>query len=283
MTISAEVLADSIHDLTRSRLTTMKIRYPRFVHAEVMTHKMLAKNSASSRAIPSKRMRANIRKDPAMPLSWGGAQAGMQQGADLTSVKGFLARLLWLGCMHVALFVSWALDALGTHKALANRVTEPFSHIMVIITGTDRAFANFYALRRHEMAEPTIHALADEMARVHRASVPRHLYVGEWHLPLVPEGERGGLDVVKRSVARVARTSYDKPDGTLSTLAEDIALHERLVGSQPMHASPAEHQACVGGNVDPGLAGCLGPGTGWVQYRKTLSGECVTNLNEVIQ
>jgi hypothetical protein len=69
--------------------------------------------------------------------------------------------------------------------------------------------------------------------------------------------------------------------------AEDaVRLYDKLLDAQPIHASPAEHQAKVdaideGWPVEdalnpkawayPELSGNLGPG--WVQYRKTLPGE----------
>lgn len=303
MTVSAEILADSRHP-NGSRLTTMRLRYPRFVHSEVMTHRAFARNASSSRAIPSKRMRADIRKDPALPLTFGENRPGMQQGADLPRLRALLARALWLGCMHVALAVSAALDALGCHKQIVNRVVEPWSHITVILTGNDRAFANFYALRRHKDAEPTIHALADAMAAAQRASYPTLLRIGDWHIPLVGDmcgrlalneeidlGDavdlaRGQVpnafapQLCKHSVARCARVSYNKPDtGKPPTYTEDLQLYERLVGSAPMHASPAEHQARA--SDVGGLGGCLGDD--WVQYRKLLKGEVFEDLEEALR
>ena len=50
--------------------------------------------------------------------------------------------------------------------------------------------------------------------------------------------------LIKISVARCARVSYTSFEtGRRSTLEEDLALYDRLVGAQPLHASPAEHQA----------------------------------------
>lgn len=217
-----------------------------------------------------------------MPLVWGENRPGMQAGAPISRGREFLGRFLWRALGHLALFVSALLDRLGVHKQIVNRVTEPWSHITAIVTGTDAAFANFYALRRHPAAEPTIHALADAMAAAHRASHPRELRGGQWHLPFVSDAEHAGLltdtDALVHSVARVARVSYDKPDGKIASFEEDRALCKRLLESVPMHASPAEHQACAT-DYPPsarGLAGCFGDSSGWIQYRKTLQGECST-------
>ncbi len=53
--ITAKVIADSVSP-EGIRMTTMEIEYPRFILAELNTHRMLSKNSASSRAIPQAAM-----------------------------------------------------------------------------------------------------------------------------------------------------------------------------------------------------------------------------------
>lgn len=285
--IHAEVLADSINLVTGSRLTTFRLTYPRAIHPELMTHRMLARCVASSRAIPAKRMRANIRSDMFIPLDWGQNQGGMQAGKPISDRRRRIGTALWILMGHLALLASAALDRLGVHKQIVNRITEPWSHTIAIFTGTDRGWAQFYDLRRHPMAEPHIHALADVMAEVHRKSIPKKLKPGEWHIPLLDQEDlKDTLDAqLQHSVARVARTSYSKPDtGTPSGYREDVDLHNRLLTNRPMHASPAEHQAqCTGGGF-PGLAGCFGPESGWVQYRKIKVGEMTgRTLEETLQ
>jgi hypothetical protein len=88
--------------------------------------------------------------------------------------------------------------------------------------------------------------------------------------------EHGGDPVhlaVQCSVAKCARVSYWSHDGKPTSVADDLALYDRLVGAHPMHASPAEHQATPDDPDDPHpeLWGNL---EGWLQYRKGLPGEC---------
>ena len=83
MTISATIIADSISP-EGIRLTSVQLRYPRFIHSEVLTHRTFSRNASSSRAIPVKRMIEDLRRDPAMPVYWGSHQAGMQAGAELS-------------------------------------------------------------------------------------------------------------------------------------------------------------------------------------------------------
>jgi thymidylate synthase ThyX len=51
----AEILADSLSPQGH-RITTMKITFPRFILAEMNTHRVFSRNSASSRAIPFNKM-----------------------------------------------------------------------------------------------------------------------------------------------------------------------------------------------------------------------------------
>ena len=67
--ISAEIIADSINTFG-DRITTYLLTYPRFIHAELMTHRMFSRNSASSRAIPFKRMLQMVEEDPFIPIAW---------------------------------------------------------------------------------------------------------------------------------------------------------------------------------------------------------------------
>ena len=83
--ITARILADSISP-NGVRMTTMEIEYPRFILAELNTHRMLSKNSASSRAIPVKAMHEHIRANTAGPVYWGINQPGMKAKTEATEL-----------------------------------------------------------------------------------------------------------------------------------------------------------------------------------------------------
>jgi hypothetical protein len=70
-------------------------------------------------------------------------------------------------------------------------------------------------------------------------------------------------------------TSFTQ-EGKKPSIKEDLKLYDRLVGSHPLHASPCEHQATPdsGGGVKGRDEHRWGNFWGWVQYRKTLPGEC---------
>jgi thymidylate synthase ThyX len=306
VTISAKIIADSISP-DNIRLTTMQLRYPRFIHAEFMTHRMFSRNASSSRAIPVERLIKDVMDDTAMPIHWGKNQKGMQADKecdervmswhfDAPYGASWTNKEAWLFARDNAIKVAKAFDEAGYHKQIVNRLLEPFSHINVLVTATD--YANFFALRDHKDAQPEIRELAQQMRAAMWNSTVKTLKAGEWHLPYVndedwisasdlvqpgtPDGDqvyRQKLDLMTRvSVARCARVSYLTQEGKKPTIEEDIALFQRLIGSHPLHASPAEHQATPDDNMGLNCIDWLHPElhgnfNGWIQYRKTLPGE----------
>jgi hypothetical protein len=241
-TILATVIEDSIAT-NGVRLTTVQVRYPRIVHSEMMTHRALSKNAGSSRAKPIAAMLRQIFSAPACPVEWGAAQPGMQAHTQLEGFPLFGVKALWRTSAVIAGAISWAMMKLGAAKQIANRVTEPYQYIDVLISGTD--WDNFDMLRCHPDADPTMRDLAIEIMTAIETSVPKLVKNGEWHLPYVLTEERRSLplqDQIKLSVARCARISYTPFDGNPS-IEKEHERYTKLVGSQPIHASPAEHQA----------------------------------------
>jgi len=281
--ISATILADSVSP-EGVRLTTMELVYPRFIHSELMTHRVFSRNASSSRAIPTKRALRMIRENPAVPASWRMNQAGMQGYEHATEEVALQAQTVWLNAMEDAIRHAEEMDALGIHKQVVNRICEPFSHIKVVLTSV--YWENWDGLRNHHAADPTIAALAERIAEAREASTPKKLEAGQWHLPYITEEDLGthGVDMCKKiSTARCARVSYNNHDGSATDPEKDLALHAMLGESDPKHASPAEHQATPDFKVNhrgmwmnPKLHGNL---HGWCQYRKTLEGE---NIDAVI-
>jgi hypothetical protein len=261
------------------RLTTWELTYPRFVHAELMTHRLFSRNSASSRAIPTKKLMQQIRREPACPVWWGKNQSGMQAREELRGWKLWLVQRVWLSARWGALFVAWLLTKLGFHKQIANRLLEPWMFITVIVTATE--WDNWYRLRCHPDAQPEIGWVAKEMKRQYDAHVPRVLKAGEWHLPLVDldcDDPDNFYDLKEVSAGRCARVSYLTHDGKRD-LSEDEALAAKLMSSQ--HWSPFEHVAqalpkasCSNPNHDlPQCSTALkwsGNLRGWLQYRETV-------------
>lgn len=267
--IKATMIADSISE-AGVRLSTLSLVYPRFIHAEFMTHRVFSRNASSSRAIPVLKMLRQVWNDPAMPIHWGKNQAGMQAKGELSPFKKAIARGLWKGAAKVACVFAYGMHKLGLHKQVANRILEPWQYIHVLVTATE--WDNFYALRLHEDAQPEIFELARVMKVAMLGSQPRLLREGQWHLPYVSEIEEYQYDadlLRQASAARSCRVSYLKHDGERPELADDLKLCERLAGSEPIHASPFEHQATPAGSADE----WHGNFRGWVQHRQLLEAD----------
>lgn len=263
MAITAEVIADSISP-ARVRLTTLQLRYPRFIHAEELTHrvldstpervivemipdglmydKQLSRNASSSRAVPVRRLIEDVIRDPVEPMHWGRNQPGMQAREELPPALRERARGIWRDARDAAISAAGKMADLGAHKQIVNRLLEPFAHINVVVTATE--WENFFRLRDHDDAMPEIRTLARAMRQAMDMSIPREVEEGGWHLPYIRNGEIDDEDTaLKVSVARCARVSYLTHDGRHSDIEGDVALYERLVSANPIHGSPTEHQA----------------------------------------
>ena len=70
MTVTATIIADSVAKTNGVRITTFLLRYPKFIHSEIMTHRAFSRNASSSRAIPISRMIADVKADMAKPLEF---------------------------------------------------------------------------------------------------------------------------------------------------------------------------------------------------------------------
>jgi thymidylate synthase ThyX len=291
MVIKAEIIEDSISE-AGERLTTFQLRYPRFIHAEFMTHRQFSRNASSSRAIPVKRALASIREEPAMPIHWGINQPGMQARDEATSELVQQGQDLWHEACESACAFAEKLNDLGFHKQIVNRLTEPFQHINVVQSATH--WSNWYALRAHADAMPEIRILAEKMQEAQERSTPNLLVPGQWHLPYIKDDDKTFFlnntierDALKKvSSARCARVSYMTFDGKVSEFRDDVALCNKLIGSKPLHASPFEHQATPDTSTHfpfysdaedariydhPHLHGNF---YGWCQYRKYFDEEC---------
>jgi len=298
VTITAIIVADSISP-DGIRLTTMELRYPRFIHAEFMTHRVFSRNASSSRAIPVAKLIEDVMRDTAMPIHWGKNQPGMQAHEELDSVGRSRARSVWRNARNHAIERAQKMHDLGAHKQIVNRLLEPFSHINVVVTATE--WQNFFDLRRHPDAQPEIRALADAMFQAMENSEPKLLKgANAWHLPYImlsemhewvwgdgvtaedymrEHGFEDGYEILVRlSVARCARVSYMTHEGKHPNFEDDMKLYDRLVGGDPIHASPAEHQARPDVQVydtgrkwwDWGEPHLHGNFNGWVQNRKEI-------------
>ena len=253
MTITAKIIADSINPWGK-RITTFELEFPRIVLPEFNTHRLFSRNAASSRAIPIKAVIEQVKTNPAMPFKFGKNQPGMQAKENLKGLELEAAIGVWLAARDSAVAHAEVLADIGLHKQVVNRLLEPFQHIKVVMTTTE--YENWKWLRLHTDADPTIYELARAMEVARNESKPVELAEGKWHMPYVSQGFVDDMQTffaednsvltaeqaLKVSASCCAQVSYRKNDGSVEK-AEMV--YDRLVASEPVHASPLEHQAMV--------------------------------------
>lgn len=255
---------------------TIRMRYPRPIHGEIMTHRVFGRNARSSRAVPVKTMLNEVRTTPYIPWHWGKNQKGMQAGEPLSEDEINVCKQRWLtAALNAATDAEWLMDY-GVHKQNPNRLLEPFSWIDTLITSTN--WTNFLWLRQHHAAEPHLQDLANLVAEAMQHCSHQYLEEGEWHMPYITEEEKRSYHsdvLLKLSAARCARISY-KPFNGDSTMEAELNRYNLLVTDERVHASPLEHQAqrderSIEEQMDRPLHGNLD--FGWLQYRKIIPNE----------
>lgn len=215
--IKATVVADSINKYG-DRITTMEVVFPRFILAELATHRVFSMNSASSRAIPYRKMRKMVLNDPFIPIAWQKEHTGMQGTEYITNESEITnLKIEWLKARNEAVNQADTISRLGATKQLCNRLLEPFMWHKALVTSTE--FENFFSLRcplyydgksHHKskvdycnanntdineykeeywqsinegQAEIHIMELAESMWDAMNDSEPTKLHGGQWHIP----------------------------------------------------------------------------------------------------
>jgi hypothetical protein len=268
MSIYAKVIERSRSYYTGVVLTTLEVRFHRFILAEVNTHRMFSRNSASSRAIPTHKRIESVMTDPAMPLEWGRNQKGMQAGELLPDSDAALCESSWIKARDAAVEHAQRLMKIGAHKQVVNRILEPFLWHTAVISSTD--WDNWEEQRIHPDAQPEIRELARHM-RDAMAVTDDRLVKDDFHTPYITIEEHNSLSTLDRiaiSSARCAGTSYRPFDAgadedMVAIAKRNLDLYTRLVSHRPMHASPLEHIAA------PALESERPSGNfrGWHQWR----------------
>lgn len=261
-----EILADSFVRVDKElnpdgyhRITTIRIVFPRIVLAELNTHRLLSRNSASSRAIPFRNMQQRVIDNPFIPNRFPKTHTGMQASEWIEAENPDYQILVdnWLWARDMAVDVATALEWLGISKQLVNRFLEPVLMHEVIVTATE--WENFFALRADDAAQNEIRIIAELMLRAMNESTPVELIPGQWHVPFGDQFDEERMRITLQSltneeiivesvnelgrmiaVARCARISYLNYTGKDDYVA-DAKLYLRLKESG--HMSPFEHVA----------------------------------------
>jgi len=305
--IVARVVADSISE-TGKRITTFELEYPRFILAELNTHRQLSKNSMSSRAIPVQKQIEQVLNNSAMPIFWGRNQTGMSAKEEcFNSINDYKNFEWWgLAALSASRFAQEFANS-GYHKQIVNRLLEPWQRMKTVLTATE--FDNFFKLRLAPDAQPEIQELAKCMKKAMDESVPEFLKDGEWHTPYVEHFKSSDGDAVMEylvdnigvsledalaiSTSCCAQVSYRNINNSYEKAMD---IYEKLgLNTDNAHLSPTEHQAtpikksvgyCPDGNivntyeplswengithVDKNYKLWSGNFMGWIQHRQII-------------
>lgn len=258
--IVARIVADSINE-AGNRITTFELEYHRYIHSEIMTHRLFSRNAMSSRAIPVTKMIEQVRNNPATPIHWGKNKAGMQAEEECNEpVYGTWGEApvsreeAWTDYAWKAAEGAEHFSRAGYHKQIVNRLLEPFQRMKTVLTATE--FNNFFWLRRDNDAQPEIHELADCMFEAMKQSQPELLKSGEYHTPYVEHFRASDGDAqleyivdnvgvpieeaLAISSSCCAQVSYRSLDNSYD---KAIDIYKKLLSGAKVHASPFEHQA----------------------------------------
>jgi thymidylate synthase ThyX len=192
MSFNANIITDSKSPYG-NRLSSVVATFPRYLLAEFNTHKMISKNSASSRAIPGKKLRESVKDNPYIPEKWMKDHKGMQGSQFYDDPEDIqLLRSRWEMYKDEAIHNAGVLNGEPFHineteykydvsKQIANRLLEPFMFHTALMSATE--WENFFALRAEGGAEINFQKSAFMILDAMNASTPKELKEGEWHLP----------------------------------------------------------------------------------------------------
>lgn len=270
--IAAKIVADSINQ-HGDRLTTFELTLPKSLVAQFNTHRMIARNSASSRAIPTAKVIEQVLDDPYLP-TWHRNKKGMQPGEKVDDEHAGLLDALNLNLRLTVIDYVKRMAALGAAKEDINRYLEPWMWTTIVATATE--WENYFKQRDHEDTQSAHALLARKMREAMDGSNAVERFspgVAEhdlWHLPYVTDIERATLrvEILPRiSAVRCARVSYGR-QGVATDVMDELRRYDDF--PRLGHWSPLE-MPCRSD------WGWHGPFRGWRSLRKFYGGESGTD------
>lgn len=250
---NAKIVLDSVGNLGQ-RITTFEIEMPKWLVAEFNTHRMLSRNSASSRAIPTKQIIERVMTDPVIPIDFRSKNTGMVANEILSDEEYEQAKYMWLQARDLMVLQVEEMMKIGDgiDKQRINRLLEPWMYTVVVATATE--WENFFYLRDSKEAQPEFAHIAHMMNELYTNNIASYRL---WHLPYLEEDNIDQdaidlcgandyeLDAVQTammliSAARCGRVSYYR-QGDSKSQKDDVLRGESFATNK--HWSPLEHPA----------------------------------------
>lgn len=300
--VEVDLLQYSRSARTGTTIASFQWEYPRFIHAEVMTHRVLGRNAGSSRAMPT--MSAiELGMDKMVTPNFAMNRKGMQPGEKLSFEDNRIAREIWQNAAFSCINAAKELQSLKVHKQWANRMLEWFSPIRIVATATE--WDNFLWLRNDEETQTEFEMLANRVEHFLTFVEPDVVPMGHAHVPYVDRKINGleveysidGQPLTMQQALRVSASvcgqmSYRKADTSL-VKADD--MYDKFMRGRRVHASPFEHQGIVAHEnidrmskfYDPAVTHFDRKGNwwsgnlkGWIQHRHLIPNNTCTDLRK---
>ena len=229
--ISAEIIAYS-ENPWKNRIVTFKLISPGIIQKEILRHRGSSLSVSSHRAIPFTKLAQEVLNDLFVPYAFGKSHHGMQAKEYIVDPQDLLiCKQNWINASKVAVDYATTLNDLDISKDLCNRIIEPYTWDVILLTTTMENLDNFFNLRlpkyvmkdhEHEIfrskqdyiekygdpklsyvewlnynksaAEIHIQELAECMYDAMNNATPTELDAGEYHIPY--------LDKIKKLIPK---------------------------------------------------------------------------------
>lgn len=264
--LGSKVIAHTISELGND-IITFEVRIPKWMVAEFNTHKVeIERNSASSRAVPSRLIIEMVMDAPCMPHEWRYNASGMSPQTLMTPEDEAYANDIWLESRDLMIGQIQKLQNLPSGKSAdkqrANRLLEFCMGTVVVVTmtgGGKIGLQNFFGLRDKPEAQPEFQYVAHMMHEQYHNSTPEE---STWHLPYITEddfklayhtmygngwetSENACKQLAIISSARCGRVTHYK-QGVSNSMDEDLARGKSFATYG--HFSPLRHASRAGLN-----------------------------------
>ena len=252
--INAKIIADS-KNTYGDRITTMLITFPRFILAELNTHRMFSRNSASSRAIPFEKMLKSVQENPFVPIAWQKDHKGMQGTEYITDSKSIerleaewktavlntvkQAQRLNSGIVCRETWEEGFKEKYGVTKQLCNRLLEPFMWHTVLITATE--WENFFELRCPQYWLPNSRFFDGQLFRSRKNVLKTLKNHGEYQRT---------VDFLEKKATDIDWLKTNKGAAEIHMMAFAEAMYDAYNEGTPKLLQPGEWHIPFGDNID---------------------------------
>lgn len=175
---SARIIEDSVSP-AGARLTTAELIFPRMILSEFNTHRVISKNSASSRAIPVKKQLEKILNSPYVPNRIGVNQPGMQasvylEGEQLSIAQAGVYRKrdrAIIGALEDLVGAGYVERAFGT-ETLSRILLKGFNESDMVVY---RQIMSYYEISIARAKEDDKYVLPQEFLNIHKQTLNRYI------------------------------------------------------------------------------------------------------------